>query len=115
MGVEKLILKKKKCDFSFPKVFLITFSEGNSRADVEKNTSNDTFVCDDDAHIVVLCTCSPFFCTRWLLLRSKKTTLKINLTIKSKKNSSIRNLLTKKCEKHKMNGQALQKMANTIF
>ena len=39
---------------------LITFSEGNRRADVEKNTSNDTFVCDDDAHIVVLSTYSPF-------------------------------------------------------
>ena len=39
-------------------MFLITFSEGNSRADVEKNISNDTLVCDDDAHIVVLCTFS---------------------------------------------------------
>ena len=43
-------------------MFLITFSEGNCRAEVEENSSNDTFVCDDDAHMVVLCTRSPFFC-----------------------------------------------------
>ena len=35
-------------------------SEGNDRAEVEKNNSNDTLVCDDDAHIVVVCTRSPF-------------------------------------------------------
>ena len=99
MGEEKLVLEKK-CDFSFPKVFLITFFEGNSRADVEKNTSNDTFVCDDDAHIVVLCTCSPFFCTRWLLLRSKKTTLKINLTIKSKKKTQVQETSLRKNAKN---------------
>ena len=32
-----------------------------------------------------------------------------------KKKSGIRKLLTKKCEKHKMNRQALQKMANILF
>ena len=47
-------------------MFLITFSEGNGRAELEKNTFNDALVCDDEAHIVVLCTCSPFFCTRWV-------------------------------------------------
>ena len=31
------------------------------------------------------------------------------------KNSSIRNLLTKKCEKHTEKGQTLKKMANIIF
>ena len=66
-------------------MFLITFSEGNGRAELEKNTSNDAFVCDDEAHIVVLCPWSPFFCTRWVLLRSKKTTFKIHLTIKGEK------------------------------
>ena len=65
---------KKSCDFHYPKVFLITFSEGNGRAELEKNTSNDAFVCDDEAHIVVLCTSSPFFCTSWVLLGSNKTT-----------------------------------------
>ena len=56
----------KKCYFHFPKVFLITFSEGNGRAQVEENNSNHTLVCDDDAHKVVLCTRSHFFCTRWV-------------------------------------------------
>ena len=96
-------------------MFLITFSEGNSRAKVEKNTSNDTFVCDDDAHIVVLSTCSPFFCTRWLLLEVKENNFKDAPHNKKRKTISIRNRLTKKCEKHEMNGQALQKIANTIF
>ena len=66
-------------------MFLITFSEGNGRAEVEENSSNGTFVCDDDAHKVVLCTRSPLFCTMWVLLRSKKPILKIQLTIKGKK------------------------------
>ena len=35
------MLKKKNCDFHFPKVFLITFSEGNGRAEVEEKNSND--------------------------------------------------------------------------
>ena len=58
----------KKCYFHFPKVFLITFSEGNGRAQVEENNSNHnhTLVCDDDAHKVVLCTRSHFSCTRWV-------------------------------------------------
>ena len=102
-------------NFHIPKVFLITFSEGNGRTEIEKNISNNALVCDDEAHIVVLCTHSPFFCTRWVSLRSKKTTFKIHPMIKGKINSSIRKLLTKKCEKHKMNGQALPKMGNIIF
>ena len=97
-------------------MFLITFSEGNGRAELEKNTSNDAFVCDDEAHIVVLCARSPFFCTRWVLPRPKKTTFKIHLTIdKRQKNASIRNPLTKKCEKLSVKGEALQKLANIIF
>ena len=43
------------------KVFIITSSEGNGCAEVEEDNSNDTLVCDDDAHIVVLCTRSHFF------------------------------------------------------
>ena len=66
-------------------MFLITFSEGNGHAELEKNTFNDALVCDDEAHIVVLCTCSPFFCTRWVLQRSEKPIFKIQLTIKGKK------------------------------
>ena len=54
------MLKKKNYDFQVQKVFQITFSEGNGRAEVEENNLNVTFVCDDDAHKVVLCTCSPF-------------------------------------------------------
>ena len=38
-------------------MFLITFSEGNGRAELQKNTFNDALLCDDEAHIVVLCTC----------------------------------------------------------
>ena len=53
-------------------MFLITFSEGNGRAELEKNTFNDAFLCDDEAHIVVLCTCSPFFCTRGGLTEVKE-------------------------------------------
>ena len=68
---EKVILKKKNFDFQFQKVFPITISEGNGRAEIEKNNFNGTFVYDDDAHKVVLCTCSPFFCTRWVLLRNQ--------------------------------------------
>ena len=63
------MLKKKKFDFQFQKVFPITFSEGNGQAEIENNNFNGIFFCDDDAHKVVLCTCSPFFCTRWVLLR----------------------------------------------
>ena len=81
----KFVFKKKNYDFQVQNVFLITFSEGNGRAEVEENNSNGTFVCNDDAHKVVLCTRSPFFCTRWVLLRSKKPILKIQLTIKGKK------------------------------
>ena len=76
---------EKNCSFHFQQVFLITFSEGNGRAELKKNTFNDALLCDDEAHIVVLCTCSPFFCTRWVLLKSKKTTFKIHLTIKGEK------------------------------
>ena len=79
------MLKKKNYDFQVQKVLLITFSEGNGRAEVEENISNGTFVCDDDAHKVILCTRSPFFCNSWVLLRSKKLILKIQLTIKGKK------------------------------
>ena len=43
-------------------MFLITFSEENGRAKVEENNSNDTLVCDDDAHKVILSTRSRFFC-----------------------------------------------------
>ena len=60
------MFKKKNYDFQVQNVFLITFSEGNGRAEVEENNLNGTFVCDDDAHKVVLCTCSPFFRTRWV-------------------------------------------------
>ena len=60
---------------NFNSKFLITFSEENGLADVVEKNSDDTFVFDDDAYKVVLCTCSPFFCTRWVLLRSKKTFL----------------------------------------
>ena len=59
----------KICAFHFPKVFLITFFEGNGCEKVKENNSNDTLVFDVKAHIVVLCTSSPFFCMRWVLLR----------------------------------------------
>ena len=42
-------------------MFLITFSEGNGRAEVNEDNSNDTLVCDDDAHKVVVCTHGYFF------------------------------------------------------
>ena len=54
-------------------MFLRTFSEGDDRAEIEENNSNDTLVCDDDAHIVVLCTNSPIFCMRLVLLTFKKS------------------------------------------
>ena len=56
----KFVLKKKNYDFQVQKVFQITFSEGNGREEVEEINSNGTFVCDDDADKVVLCTRSPF-------------------------------------------------------
>ena len=62
---------KKKSYFrtNFNSKFLITFSEENGLADVVEKNSHDTFVFDDDAYKVVLCTRSPFFCTFWVLLR----------------------------------------------
>ena len=74
-------------------MFLITFSEGNGRAEIEKNNFNDTFVCDNDAHKIVLCTCSPFFCTRWVLLRNQFKDAAHD------KNLKFKNLLSKKWEK----------------
>ena len=58
---EKVIFLDKfcnyeKCDSHFPWMFLITFSERNDLAEVKKTNSNGTIVCDNDAHIVVLCT-----------------------------------------------------------
>ena len=54
------IREKKNYDLHSLNVFLHTFSKGDGRADIEQNNSNDTFVCDGDAHIVVLCTRSYF-------------------------------------------------------
>ena len=62
---------RKKCDFHFPRVFLNKFSEGNGCDEVEENNSNDTLVSDDDAHKVVLCTGSHFFCSSWVLTKVK--------------------------------------------
>ena len=42
-------------------VLIATFCEGNSLAEVEENDSNDTLVCDDDAHKVFLCSHHYFF------------------------------------------------------
>ena len=53
-------IRKKVYDFHSPNVFLHTFSEGDGRAEIEENNSNDTLVCDDDAHIVVFRTRSYF-------------------------------------------------------
>ena len=64
---------------------LVTNLEVNGLSEVDENNSQDTLANDDDAHKVVLCTCSPFFCMRWVLQRSKKPILKIQLTIKGKK------------------------------
>ena len=69
--------------FHFRKTFPSTFSEENGRAEVGEKNFNNTFVYDDDAQKVTLCTRSPFF-YRWILLISKKTFLKIHLAIKSK-------------------------------
>ena len=57
-------------------MFLISFSERNDCAKVEKDNSNDNIVCDDDAHIVVLFTRNHFFCTRWVFLWLKEKTFK---------------------------------------
>ena len=62
----KFVFKKKKYEFQFQKVFLITLIEGNGRAEVGENNSNGTFICDDDAHKVVLSPRSPFFYRRWV-------------------------------------------------
>ena len=78
-----LCLIKKNCYFNFEKVFLITFSKGNGRAKVEENNSNDTLVCDDDAHKVVLCALQSLFLKGWVL-RFKKMILKIHLMVKAK-------------------------------
>ena len=61
-----LCSRKKKYEFQFQKVFLITLIEGNGRAEVGENNSNGTFICDDDAHKVVMSPRSPFFYRRWV-------------------------------------------------
>ena len=77
--------KKSYFRTNFNSKFLITFSEENGLADVVEKNSDDTFVFDDDAYKVVLCTRSPFFCTRWVLLRSKKTFFsKIHLMVRER-------------------------------
>ena len=63
---------RRKVLFSILKNVPNYISERNGSAEVEVNNSNGTFVCDGDAHKVVLCPRSPFFCMRWVLLRSKK-------------------------------------------
>ena len=42
-------------------VLIVTFCEGNGLTEVEENDSNETLVCDDDAHKVVVCTHGFFF------------------------------------------------------
>ena len=39
----------------------LLFCEGNGFAEVAENYSNDTLVCDDDAHKVVVCSHGYFF------------------------------------------------------
>ena len=68
----KFVLKKKTLIFNSKKCSYNYIFEGNGTTEVEENNSNGTFVCDGDAHKVILCPRSPFFCMRWVLLRSKK-------------------------------------------
>ena len=42
--------------FSLPTGVPNNIFEGNGRAELEQNTFNDDLFCDDEAHIVVLCT-----------------------------------------------------------
>ena len=65
------MLKKNKCEFHFPRVFLIIFSEGNGCAEVEENNYNDTLVSDDYAHKVILYTRSHISCTSLVLTEVK--------------------------------------------
>ena len=70
--LRRILWLRKKWDFSLPR----GVSERNDCAKVEKDNSNDTIVCDDDAHIVVLCNHSHFFWTRWVLLWLKEQSFK---------------------------------------
>ena len=83
---EKVIFWDEFCGYGKNVIFtshgcLFTFSGRNDLAEVKrtKKNSNGAIVYDDDAHIVVLCTRSHFLSTRWVLLRSKEKTLKIQV------------------------------------
>ena len=80
-------------------MFLNKFSEGNGCDEVEENNSNDTLVSDDDAHKVVLCTGSHFFCSSWVLTEVKGKEFKDTPHDKSQKELSVKNLLTKTIRK----------------
>ena len=100
------VLEKDRI-FITSKESLIT--EDSGRAEVEKDNTIETLKCENEAHIVVLCTSSQFFCKMWaLLMRQKKASLKIQLTIKGKQNFKYNKLPHVKCEKLKIIQQVLQ-------
>ena len=72
-------------------MFLNKFSEGNGCDEVEENNSNDTLVSDDDAHKVVLCTGSHFFCSSWVLTEVKGKEFKDTPHNKRQKETSSKN------------------------
>ena len=53
--------KRLKIGKSAELFLIIALCKGNGLAEVEENDSNDTLVCDDDAHKVVVCSHGFFF------------------------------------------------------
>ena len=63
---------KKEGIYKLSKLFfvlIVTFCEGNGLTEVEENDSNDTLVCDDDAHKVVVCSHGFFFWSILVLMK----------------------------------------------
>ena len=54
-------LYTKRNLYALKAVLIVTFCEGNGLTEVEENDSNDTLVCDDDTHKVVVCSHGFFF------------------------------------------------------
>ena len=59
--MQTLYKKEFKSSQSCSHLLIVTYCEGNGLTEVEENDSNDTLVCDDDAHKVVVCSHGFFF------------------------------------------------------
>ena len=112
---DEFCAKEKNYDYHTPNLFLITFSEGIWSCLGWRERFQ--------WHSCMWWRCLQSYFIYWQPLflyfmgytEVKENDVKDTLHDKRQKNSSIRNLLTKKCENHKLDQQALQKVAKIIF